>query len=126
MTHVVLIGAGQAASSLAFKLRNLGHEGDITIIGEEPVLPYQRPPLSKAYLLGDMARERLFLRPQNNYDEANISVQLGERVTALSPTDKTIHLGDNTLSYDELALTTGSNPIRLPAAVGGDLGGVFC
>ncbi|MEP3297054.1 MAG: FAD-dependent oxidoreductase [Pseudoruegeria sp.] len=126
MTHVVLIGAGQAASSLAFKLRNLGYEGDITIIGEEPVLPYQRPPLSKAYLLGDMARDRLFLRPQNNYDEANISVQLGERVTALSTTDKTIHLGDNTLSYDELVLTTGSKPIRLPAAVGGDLRGVFC
>jgi 3-phenylpropionate/trans-cinnamate dioxygenase ferredoxin reductase subunit len=60
MTHIVVVGAGQAASALAFKLRALGHDGAITLIGDEPVLPYQRPPLSKAYLLGDMARERLF------------------------------------------------------------------
>ncbi|MCP4818439.1 MAG: FAD-dependent oxidoreductase, partial [Shimia sp.] len=65
MTHVVVIGAGQAGSSCVAKLRNSGFEGDITLIGAEPVPPYQRPPLSKKYLLGEMDLERLFLRPES-------------------------------------------------------------
>lgn len=65
MGHVVVIGAGQAGSSCVAKLRNSGFEGKITLIGAETVPPYQRPPLSKAYLLGDMALERLYLRPES-------------------------------------------------------------
>ena len=64
MAHFVIIGAGQAGSSLVAKLRSSGFEGEITLIGEEHVPPYQRPPLSKAYLLGDMALERLFSAPR--------------------------------------------------------------
>tara|TARA_B110000908_G_scaffold77006_1_gene92663 strand:- start:4674 stop:5879 length:1206 start_codon:yes stop_codon:yes gene_type:complete len=126
MTHIVVVGAGQAASALAFKLRALGHDGAITLIGDEPVLPYQRPPLSKAYLLGDMARERLFLRPQSGYDDANITVRTGLTVTAIDPDAQLLTIGDEQIAFDELVLTTGSNPIRLPSKIGGDLDGVFC
>lgn len=126
MRHVVVIGAGQAASSLAMKLRALGHKGPITLIGDEPTLPYQRPPLSKAYLLGDMTRERLFLKPQAAYEDGDIDVKLGVRVTAINPVARQVLMGDDVISYDELVLTTGSDPIRLPDAIGGNLGGVFC
>ncbi|MFT7593234.1 MAG: 3-phenylpropionate/trans-cinnamate dioxygenase ferredoxin reductase subunit [Paracoccaceae bacterium] len=125
MTHIVVIGAGQAGSSLVAKLRKDGFDGDITLIGAEPVLPYQRPPLSKAYLLGDMALERLFLRPAKFYDDQNITVRLGQPVTAIDPAAKTLTLGGEVIAYDQLALTTGSDPRRLPAAIGGDLDGVF-
>ncbi|MBU2865779.1 NAD(P)/FAD-dependent oxidoreductase [Pacificibacter marinus] len=126
MKHVVVIGAGQAASAFAFKLRALGHKGAITLIGDEPALPYQRPPLSKAYLLGDMSRERLFLRPQSSYDEADITVRMGAAVTSIDPKTQQVYLGGEGIAYDELVLTTGSAPIRLPAQIGGDLQGVFC
>ena len=124
MSHIVVIGAGQAGSSLVAKLRKDGFEGDITLIGAEPVLPYQRPPLSKAYLLGEMELERLFLRPESFYTDNNITLKLGQRVTAINAAAKTVSLGDEVISYDQLALTTGSDPRRLPAAIGGDLDGV--
>ena len=125
MKHVVVIGAGQAGASCVAKLRNSGFDGAVTLIGAEPALPYQRPPLSKAYLLGDMPLERMFLRPQSFYDEHNIHVRLNTRVTGIDPARKTVDLGNETLTYDDLVLTTGSSPIRLPAAIGGDLQGVF-
>jgi len=103
----------------------LGYKGDVTLIGEEKFLPYQRPPLSKKYLLGDMALDRLYLRPRDFYTEQLISLRLGAHVTAINPTAKTISIGDETISYDHLALTTGSTPRLLPAAIGGRLNGVF-
>ena len=124
MSHIVVVGAGQAGSSLVVKLRNLGFGGGITLIGEEPAPPYQRPPLSKAYLLGEMTPERLYLRPGTFYGEQNINLWLGRRVDAVDPVARTVATGDETLAYDQLALTTGSVPRRLPAAIGGDLGGV--
>ena len=63
MKHIVVVGAGQAGFSVVSKLRNLQFDGSITLIGNEPVPPYQRPPLSKKYLLGEMDVERLYLRP---------------------------------------------------------------
>ena len=125
MTHIAVIGAGQAGASLVAKLRSEGFEGDITLIGAEAVPPYQRPPLSKAYLLGDMTLERLFLRPQSFYDENNIALRLGTQVTAIDTSAKTIAISDELLSYDQLALTTGSVPRKLPASAGGALGGVY-
>ena len=83
MSHIVVIGAGQAGSSLVAKLRKDGFDGEITLIGSEPMLPYQRPPLSKGYLLGDMALERLFLRPERFYADNNITLKLGQPVSAL-------------------------------------------
>lgn len=124
MTNIVVIGAGQAGASLVGKLRALGHEGSVTLIGEEPVPPYQRPPLSKAYLLGDMPLERLFLRPQASYAEQNIRLMTGAKVTGIDPVAKQVTVGGEQISYDQLALTTGSVPRRLPAAIGGDLGNV--
>lgn len=124
MTHVVVIGAGQAGSSLVAKLRNSGFEGQVTLIGAEPVLPYQRPPLSKAYLLGDMTLDRLFLRPKSFYSEHAINLRLNTRVTKIDRTARTVALGDEMMSYDHLVLTTGSAPRRLPASIGGTLEGV--
>ncbi|MCV2893099.1 NAD(P)/FAD-dependent oxidoreductase [Lentibacter sp. XHP0401] len=125
MSHIVVIGAGQAGSSLVAKLRNEGFEGDITLIGEESAPPYQRPPLSKAYLLGEMELERLYLRPASFYADQNITLRLDAHVSAIDPRAKTLTVDGELLSYDQLALTTGSTPHRLPASIGGALQGVY-
>jgi 3-phenylpropionate/trans-cinnamate dioxygenase ferredoxin reductase component len=125
MSHVVVIGAGQAAASLVAKLRPLGFEGQITVIGEEAVPPYQRPPLSKAYLLGEMALDRLYLRSESFYTENGIALRLGRRVDHIDRDAKLVHLDGEAVAYDMLALTTGSVPNRLPNAIGGDLEGVY-
>lgn len=125
MAHVVVVGAGQAGSAVVAKLRGLGFDGQITLIGEEPSPPYQRPPLSKAYLMGEMEEERLWLRSNAFYAEQNITLRLGAKVGGIDRTAKTLTVGDETLSYDHLVLTTGSTPRRLPAAIGGDLAGVY-
>jgi 3-phenylpropionate/trans-cinnamate dioxygenase ferredoxin reductase subunit len=124
--RIVVVGAGQAGASLVAKLRALGHRGPLTLVGGEPDPPYQRPPLSKAYLKGEMARERLWLRPLSFYDEGGIELITGTRVEAIDRATKELALVDGRrLPYDLLALTTGALPRRLPAALGGDLDGVF-
>jgi 3-phenylpropionate/trans-cinnamate dioxygenase ferredoxin reductase component len=125
MAHFVVIGAGQAGASLVAKLRSSGFEGQITLIGEEAVPPYQRPPLSKAYLLGDMALERIFLRPESYYADQNITLKMGAAVTAIDTAKQHVHVGGEILPYDQLALTTGSAARTLPASIGGNLGGVY-
>ena len=125
MSHVVAIGAGQAGAALAARLRSGGHAGPITLIGEEPILPYQRPPLSKGYLLGEMGADRLILRSADFYAEHDIALRLGAPVSAIDPRARTVTLGTETIRYDDLVLTTGSVPRRLPAAIGGDLAGVY-
>ncbi|MGO4914343.1 NAD(P)/FAD-dependent oxidoreductase [Pseudogemmobacter sp. W21_MBD1_M6] len=125
MSHIVVIGAGQAGSSLVTKLRTLGFDGDITLIGAESAPPYQRPPLSKKYLLGEMELERLYLRPEQFYADQNITLRLDAPVTAIDPAAKTVTIGADVIPYDQLALTTGSDPRRLPASIGGALDGVF-
>jgi 3-phenylpropionate/trans-cinnamate dioxygenase ferredoxin reductase subunit len=125
MAGIVIVGAGQAGASLAAKLRSLGYAGALTLIGEEPAPPYQRPPLSKGYLLGDMELERLYLRAPSFWDEQNVDVRLNARVTDIDPATKTLTVGGETLAYDQLALTTGSYPRKLPAAIGGNLTNVF-
>jgi 3-phenylpropionate/trans-cinnamate dioxygenase ferredoxin reductase subunit len=124
MGHVVVIGAGQAGSSCVAKLRNSGFEGKITLIGAETVPPYQRPPLSKAYLLGDMALERLYLRPESFYADHGIDLMLGTTVDSIDPAAQTVRVNGGDMAYDDLVLTTGSFPRRLPAHIGGDLAGV--
>lgn len=125
MTHFVVVGGGQAGASLVTKLRGEGFEGEITLICDEPVPPYQRPPLSKAYLLGEMEEARLYLRPESFYADHGITLRLGRHVTGIDRASKTIALDGETLAYDQLALTTGSVPRRLPAAIGGTLDGVY-
>jgi len=125
MSHVVVVGAGQAGSSVVAKLRNGGFTGQITLIGEENAPPYQRPPLSKAYLLGDMALERLYLRPESFYDDNDITLRLGSEVTEINALEKSLAVGDEVINYDDLVLTTGSIPRALPASIGGALEGVY-
>lgn len=124
MRHIVVIGAGQAGSSCVVKLRNAGFEGQITLIGEENVPPYQRPPLSKGYLMGDMVLERMFLRPEAFYAENGIDLRMGQPVDRIDRAAKIVHVGGDAIGYDALVLTTGSTPNRLPAAIGGQLDGV--
>jgi 3-phenylpropionate/trans-cinnamate dioxygenase ferredoxin reductase subunit len=123
--RVVIVGAGQAGAALAAKLRTLGHQGEIIMLGDEPSPPYQRPPLSKAYLLGDIGEDRLWLRTPEFWIENRIDLRLGQSVNAIDPVAKTITVGGEALDYDHLALTTGSTPRRLPAAIGGELAGVY-
>ncbi len=124
MSDIVVIGAGQAGAALVAKLRALGHSGSLTLIGAEQSPPYQRPPLSKAYLLGEMEETRLWLRNPAFYAEAGIDLRLGQPVTAIDRTARTVTVDGQTVHYDQLALTTGSVPRRLPDAAGGALAGV--
>ncbi len=121
MNRIVVIGAGQAGASLVAKLRQSGFAGQITLLGAEPVPPYQRPPLSKAYLLGEMAQDRLFLRPESFYAEKDIDLRTNLHVDALDLATKTLRAGGEVIAYDALALTTGAQPRRLPALIGGAL-----
>ncbi len=125
MAHVVVIGGGQAGASLVARLRADGFDGEITLIGEEQVPPYQRPPLSKAYLLGEMALERLFLRPAEFYADQQIDLRTGTRAAGIDRAARQVTLeGGEVLAYDALALTTGARPRRLPTDIGGRLRGV--
>ena len=125
MSGIVIVGGGQAAASTAAKLRSLGYQGDITLLGEENVAPYQRPPLSKAYLLGDMPLERLTLRGEDFWDEHRITLRLGTRVETIDAAQKQVRFGGEHLSYDDLVICTGAPPRRLPADMGGALEGVY-
>ncbi|APO66976.1 ferredoxin reductase protein [Rhizobium gallicum] len=124
--RLVIIGAGQAGFAMAAKLRALHDTRPITIIGAEDVLPYQRPPLSKKYLLGEMTFDRLLFRPEHWYPDNNVEIRLATWVEQIDRDKKQVALQDGSiLDYGTLALTTGSAPRRLPAAVGGDLDGVY-
>ncbi|SFX58755.1 3-phenylpropionate/trans-cinnamate dioxygenase ferredoxin reductase subunit [Paracoccus pantotrophus] len=122
--NIVILGAGQAAASLAAKLRGLGHRGGIVVIGDEPAPPYQRPPLSKAYLLGEMGLDRLTLRAPDWWQEQGIALHLGERATRIDRDRRIVATERGEYPYDQLALTLGATPRRLPAAMGGELPGV--
>lgn len=121
--RIVIIGAGQAAASMAARLRAKGHEGPLTVIGAEAVPPYQRPPLSKAYLLGQMGLDRLTLRAPEWWQAQGIELRLGERAMAVDPQARRVTTDCGVLDYDALGLTLGAAPRRLPAAMGGDLPG---
>ncbi len=125
MSGIVVVGGGQAGASLVAKLRGLGFDGPLRLICGEPVPPYQRPPLSKAYLLGEVSAERLSLKSPEFYADQKIDLHVGATVSKIDPVAKTVSVGLETLSYDHLALTTGSMPRRLPPEIGGSLGNVF-
>ncbi|QXC51409.1 NAD(P)/FAD-dependent oxidoreductase [Agrobacterium salinitolerans] len=124
--RLVIVGAGQAAFALASKLRALKDERPITIVGSEDAYPYQRPPLSKKYLLGEMSFDRLMFRPEEWYAENNVDMRLSTWVEEIDRAAKTLRMQDgSTLSYDRLVLATGAAPRLLPASIGGDLEGVL-
>lgn len=122
----IIIGAGQAAASFIAKLRTENYEGKIILIGDENQLPYQRPPLSKKYLLGQMVLPRLLLRPREWYDNNKVELRLGTRVEGINCNTKSITLDNSeTLSYKHLMLATGSTPHWLPEKIGGRLKGIY-
>ncbi|RWR11508.1 NAD(P)/FAD-dependent oxidoreductase [Paenirhodobacter populi] len=122
---IVVVGGGQAAASIAAKLRGLGYVGAVTVIGAEPVPPYQRPPLSKGYLLGEMPLDRLTLRGDDWWAANGVTLRMGTRVTGIDRAAKTVQTEAGVIGYEQLALCTGASPRRLPATIGGDLPGVF-
>src|ERR1700753_408947 len=122
--QIVIVGAGQAADQAVHTLRRKGFTGKLAVVGDEPWLPYQRPPLSKKYLAGALDRERLVLRPQHFYTEHTVDTHLGRRVQEISREARRIRLDDGSvLPYDALLLATGSRPRPLTVP-GGDLPGV--
>lgn len=124
MDRIVIIGAGQAGAQAVASLRAEGFAGTIAMVGDEPFPPYQRPPLSKAYLSGDYARERLFLKPDSFYAEAQCDLRLGTAASRIDRKAKTVTLADGTvLAYDRLLLTTGAVVRKLPIP-GANLPGV--
>ncbi len=124
--RIVVIGAGQAGASLVAKLRELEFNGSLVLIGEEPVPPYQRPPLSKKFLLGQMDEQRLCLRRAEFYNDRCIDFRVGTTVDSIDREHRTVVLASGErLKYDKLALTTGAAARPLPAAVGGHLAGVY-
>lgn len=125
MERIVIIGAGQAAAQAIASLRSEGFEGSLVLVGDEAFAPYQRPPLSKAYLTGAMERERLFLKPQAFYIDARCELTLGTAATEIDRAAKKVKLADGrSLPYDKLLLATGSRVRRLKVP-GAELEGVF-
>ena len=90
MTNIVIVGAGQAGGSAALQLRSAGFEGALTLIGAEPHPPYERPPLSKAYLMGDLAYDSLLLRPSEFYRDQNVQLLTDTSVTSINLVEKTV------------------------------------
>jgi len=122
--QILIIGAGQAAVQTVDTLRRRGYTGELTLIGDEPWLPYQRPPLSKKYLAGALERERLLIRPAAFFAEHRVSTHLGRRVTAIAPERQHVRLDDGlVLNFDALLIATGSRPRRLTVP-GAELPGV--
>ena len=121
---LVIIGAGQAAAQAVQSLRAEGFGGPITLVGDEAYPPYQRPPLSKAYLLGSFARERLFLKADAFYGESDCNLILNTRAVAIHRAEKSVELQDGRkLPYDKLLLATGTR-VRKLKCPGADLPGV--
>jgi 3-phenylpropionate/trans-cinnamate dioxygenase ferredoxin reductase component len=124
MAAMVIVGAGHAAGQAAASLRQEKYEGEIVIIGDEPHIPYQRPPLSKQYLSGEHGLERVYLRPAKFYEDKNITLKTNTRVEAIDTSAKTVTTdAGETIAYEKLLLATGGRPRRLTIA-GSDLAGI--
>jgi 3-phenylpropionate/trans-cinnamate dioxygenase ferredoxin reductase component len=120
----IIIGASHAAAQLAPSLRQQGWEGKIIVIGDEPYIPYHRPPLSKAFLSGEKDVDGILIRPAAIYEKNNIEFKLGARVEVIDRAHKTVTLqSGEVLNYDKLALCTGSR-VRKVTLPGTDLEGV--
>jgi 3-phenylpropionate/trans-cinnamate dioxygenase ferredoxin reductase subunit len=121
---IVIIGGGHGGSQIAASLREKGYDGPLTLVSDENEIPYQRPPLSKAYLK-DPGHDLLPLRPRSYYDKNGIALRLGTTATGIDRPGKTVALASGeALAYDKLALAIGSRP-RVPQIAGLDLDGVF-
>ncbi|MEV6979283.1 FAD-dependent oxidoreductase [Kitasatospora sp. NPDC093806] len=121
---IVIVGASLGGAKAAQALREAGYQGGIVLIGDEHERPYERPPLSKGYLLGKTAREKIHVHPPQWYAEHDVTLRLGTAVSAIDPAGHTVTLADDgRVAYSKLLLTTGSVPRRLPVP-GADQEGV--
>ena len=121
----VIVGASLAGAKAAETLRAEGFDGPVVLIGDEAERPYERPPLSKDYLMGKAERETIYVHPESWYAEHDVDLRLGAQVTAVDPAAREVRLADGTRAgYAKLLLATGSVPRRLPLA-GGDADGVL-
>jgi len=124
-TAYVIVGASLAGAKAAETLREEGFGGPVVLIGEETERPYERPPLSKDYLLGKAERESIYVHPAGWYAEHDVELRLGTTVTGVDPAAHEVTLADGSrIGYAKLLLTTGSTPRRLRVA-GGDADGVL-
>jgi 3-phenylpropionate/trans-cinnamate dioxygenase ferredoxin reductase subunit len=123
--HVIIIGAGQAGAQTAISLRQLGFDGRITLLGDERFPPYQRPPLSKKLMTGEMDVERTFIRSAGYYAKSKVDLRLGMRALAIDRAQRTVMCeGGTALDYDWCVICTGTRARRLDLP-GSDLPGVF-
>lgn len=121
---IVVIGGGQAASAAVIQFRSGGYSGPLTIVGDEPYLPYERPPLSKSYLAGKIDYDKLFFRSEQFYTAKNIDVLTDTRVSSINTAEQTLATESGEVrGYDQLLLATGSRPRKLTLP-GADLVGV--
>lgn len=120
---VVIVGAGHAGAQAAIALRQAKFAGTIAVIGDEPELPYERPPLSKDYLSGEKTFERLLIRPPAFWVERNVEMLLGQRVTAIDPHAHNVSIGETAIGYGHLIWAGGGSPRRL-SCLGHDYAGV--
>ena len=115
MTHAVIIGGGHAAPEAVVALRQKGWQGDITIISDEPHLPYQRPPLSKAYFSGDISADNMPIKKQVVFDKTNTQLRLGRRATSIDRQEQLVTLDNgDTIAYSKLIIATGTRARKLP------------
>ncbi|WP_369182191.1 NAD(P)/FAD-dependent oxidoreductase [Streptomyces sp. Y1] len=122
---IVVVGASLGGAKAAQALREAGYEGGIVLIGEEHERPYERPPLSKGFLLGKEPREKIYVHPPQWYAEHDVTLRLGTPVVSIDPAAHTVTLADDgEVAYSKLLLTTGSVPRRLPVP-GADQDGVL-
>ncbi len=122
--RVVIVGAGQAGGEAAQRLRAGDPDIEITLIGDEPYAPYQRPPLSKTYLAGEVDAARVLLRPADVYEHEHVALLTNRRVVWIDKANRRVRLeGGQELGYDSLIFATGARPRKLPL-VGADLAGV--
>ena len=124
-TTYLIVGASLAGAKAAETLRQEGFDGPIVLLGEEAERPYERPPLSKGYLLGSAERETIYVHPQQWYAEHDVDLRLGVTVASIDPAAHEVTLADGgRVGYAKLLLTTGSSPRRL-SVPGADLDGVL-
>jgi len=112
----VVVGGGLTAAKAVEELRSAGYDGDVVVFGEEHHLPYERPPLSKGYLLGDDELESAFVHDPDWYDQNDVDLRLGQRVTGLDTAAKVVRTDAGDQAYDKLLLATGSTPRHLAMA----------
>lgn len=121
---ILIVGAGQAGAQAAISLRQGGFAGTIGLVGDEPEVPYERPPLSKDYLAGEKPFDRMLLRPESFWTDRQVTLRLGTRVQAVDPAAHSVTTAaGNSIGYGQLIWATGGSPRALPVP-GGDLAGV--